>query len=360
MSQVEINDEFNVDNSIDIMDSDSNTIKIVHIYNKSDQYHLTRQVLLDSTITQGTFGFFCHILTKSIEEFNLSYGSIAYLSPVNENEYDLYLNVDKIAFENIVKYVQTGKIEQNDYYQLNNKIIEDMIDLATIFGMPILVTEMRNLLMSDIELNDEFNKFEYVIKYIVKLLSTNGGACNTSNVIINNMVGKIDNSSSIKTDIDNFISLFFETNKSEINNFIRNNRKLCLFIDLIFDIIYLKNNNDQKENISGQYINYTVPVNNHNNINNYNQNLNQNLNQNKNSFTQITPDNLASYLKYYQNANQNINIDQPKLFMNKNLRTPHINNNTERLENINKVNPHGVVMLCDPNELLKLLSQRNH
>ena len=127
-----------------------NTFKIVHLHNKSERYHLTRQVLLDSALTQNTYCFFYHILTKNLDEYNEMYGSFACLIARSGIEADLYLNVHLDALEHIVQYIQTGKLDSEDIYINNWKIIDEIIDLATMFGMPTLVSTMRNLHPSNV------------------------------------------------------------------------------------------------------------------------------------------------------------------------------------------------------------------
>jgi len=59
---------------------------------------------------------------------------------INEIEADLYLNVDSTALECIIKYIQTNKLDRPD-----NKCVNEIIDLATMFGMPELVKQMREM-----------------------------------------------------------------------------------------------------------------------------------------------------------------------------------------------------------------------
>lgn len=122
------------------IDDPSNTFLLVHIHNRSTVYHMTRQTLLDSIITQDTYCFFYHIVAKSATEFNKMYGSFAYLVWKNTIEANLYLNVDSEALEHIIKYIQTGKINVNES---KSKSIDDIIDLATMFGMSNLVAMLR-------------------------------------------------------------------------------------------------------------------------------------------------------------------------------------------------------------------------
>lgn len=121
-----------------------NTFKIVHLENRSDTYHLTRQVLLDSMLMQNTYCFFYHILTKNIDEFNKMYGSFACLIYRNDDEVDLYLNVDSVALHHIINYIQTTKINIDEIKSEQWHIIDEIIDLATMFGMPNLVAVLRN------------------------------------------------------------------------------------------------------------------------------------------------------------------------------------------------------------------------
>lgn len=122
-----------------------NSFKVVHLANQTANYHLTRQVLLDSMLTQDTYCFFYHILTKPVDEFNDLYGSFACLIPRSDIEADLYLNVDNDALRHIVKYIQTTKIDIDDICKKNTKTIDEIIDLATMFGMPHLVLILRNV-----------------------------------------------------------------------------------------------------------------------------------------------------------------------------------------------------------------------
>jgi len=117
------------------MDSYPNDFRIVHIYNQSSTYHLTRQVLLDSALTQDTFTFFYHILAMDISDFNEKYGSFAYIIERNISEADLYLNVNRDALHHIVNFIQTNKIAK----MIDANMVEEIIDLATIFAMPNLV-----------------------------------------------------------------------------------------------------------------------------------------------------------------------------------------------------------------------------
>ena len=156
-------EQFDLTQSID---EPANNFKVVHLYNKSDKYHLTRQVLLDSSITQATYCFFYHILDRTIHEFNETYASFACLIERNTVEADLYLNVDSEALSHIIKYIQTGKMDEKQIYNNNHKTVDEMTDLAIMFGMPTLVSKLRILSPSDEHINEVFN----VIKSSVNIL----------------------------------------------------------------------------------------------------------------------------------------------------------------------------------------------
>lgn len=138
----DIEEQFDI---ISESDEPENEFKIVHLHNGSDVYHLTRQVLLDSVLTQDTYCFFYHILTRSDNEFNNMYGSFACLLIRNIYEADLYLNVNSDALYYIIKYIQTNKIN-DDIIGCDDKICCELIDLAIMFGMSNLTAMLRNIL----------------------------------------------------------------------------------------------------------------------------------------------------------------------------------------------------------------------
>lgn len=121
-----------------------NSYKIIHIYNKNEKYHLTRQVLADSMLTQNTFCFFYHILTLDENEFNTTYGSFAFLIGRNAFEADMYLNVDSNSLFHIIHYVQTNKINCQEISMRSPFAIQELDDLASMLGMPNLVIILRN------------------------------------------------------------------------------------------------------------------------------------------------------------------------------------------------------------------------
>ncbi|XWV26098.1 hypothetical protein QJ857_gp0982 [Tupanvirus soda lake] len=151
------------------IDQPMNPYKIIHLYNKSNVYHLTRQVLLDSRLTQDTYCFFYHILAKNMDEFNEIYGSFACLINRNRAEADLYLNVDSESLEHIIKYIQTGKLDAKNIYSNNWKIIDEIIDLATMFGMPTLVSMMRNLHPNDEDINFQIQYIKQIANILIKI-----------------------------------------------------------------------------------------------------------------------------------------------------------------------------------------------
>lgn len=150
------------------MEEPVNAFKVVHVYNKSSAYHLTRQVLLDSALTQNTYCFFYHILSKNIEDFNEMYGSFACLFYRNEYEADLYLNTEKDALAHIIKYVQTGKINGEKIYSQNWRMIDEIIDLATMFGMPNLVSMLRSLHPTEEKIQQSLGSIKMVGHTLIK------------------------------------------------------------------------------------------------------------------------------------------------------------------------------------------------
>jgi hypothetical protein len=215
------------------IDEPMNAFRIVHFHNRSDKYHLTRQVLLDSVLTQNTYCFFYHILTKNINEFNELYGSFAYLVP-NDNiiEADLYLNVDPQALTHIIKYIQTGKINGRDIYETDWRIIDEIIDLATMFGMPNLVAMLRNLHPIDAEIDSTINYIKCCITYLIHLYKHNLG----EEYPDAEYLGMLD--IFLETNRDNIIDSYVKKNMFHFDSFV--NRLAPLFINIFVAPLFRK------------------------------------------------------------------------------------------------------------------------
>lgn len=124
------------------VDQPINGFKIVHIYNMSDVFHLTRQVLLDTKLIQESDCFFYEILTRETDDFNDLY-HFSCLIARNYIEADLYLNVDREALNYIISYIQTNSIDIQVIYT-NSKLFSKIIDLSSMFVMPTLVSMLKN------------------------------------------------------------------------------------------------------------------------------------------------------------------------------------------------------------------------
>lgn len=194
---------------INPLDVPYNTYRVVHLYNKCETYHLTREILLNSRITQDTYCFFYRILSREVEEFNDEYGSFACIISRNEDEADLYLNADSDALYHIVKYIQTGKIDGKNIYAKNYKTIDEIIDLATMLGMPVLVSMLRDLHPSEEEIESIIN-------------DAKTGFITTLHTL--NWHSKHQGYDCIIQDVDgwsNIISNFFESHRSVVDSFIK-------------------------------------------------------------------------------------------------------------------------------------------
>ena len=140
----------------------TNSFAVVHLHNRNCVYHLTRRVLIDSELTQNKYSIFKHVITMNVNEFNNTYGSFACLLDRSVREADLYLNVDPEAIDHIIQYMQSGRISRKIVYEDNTKIINKIINLATMFGMPSLVSAMKNLLSSTDNKNDMIDIFSEI------------------------------------------------------------------------------------------------------------------------------------------------------------------------------------------------------
>lgn len=184
------------------MEEQINFFKIVHVNNKSKIYHITQQVLLNAIVKDSTYSLFYHILTKEVDDFNYFYGSFACLIVRNSYEADLYLNVNNKALKYIIEYVQTGQINSNAIYLKNCKLIDEIINLATIFGFPDIVSELRNVKPSPEYIDrrlEELKKLSLSFYLLIKYF--NGSSIEYDN-----------NTTKIQELIDNF----FQENRNEI------------------------------------------------------------------------------------------------------------------------------------------------
>lgn len=198
-----------------------NPYKIVHIHNKSNTYHLTRQMLLDSamqiSLTQNTYSFFYHILSKDTSDFNNTYGSFAYIdsnldsdSSTRTYHANLYVNVDATALDCIIEYVQKRTINKkiNTFDDINQ-----LVDLATMFAMPDLVEQLRKKIPSE----SYICATELLFKRIAKLICV--GILHKNNIVYPE--DKIDST------IDNFFSQNTDLFSTYIIN-LYNNEQLWL------------------------------------------------------------------------------------------------------------------------------------
>lgn len=232
------------------IDEPMNSFIVVHVYNRSEVYHLTRQVLLDSTLTQSTNQIFYHILTKNSDEFNVIYGSFACLIERNNYESDLYLNVDSEALEHIIKYVQTSKLEGELIYAKNWRTINEIIDLATMFGMPVLVSSMRLLHPNDEKINIELQLLTETAGCLLQLYKyyvNESFDINEGYIVVDKFIRE-----NKKEIIDNYIKPNMH-NKPFINKFL-----ILLLYLFISPLLQNKNNNSinmSMQSINEQYIN---------------------------------------------------------------------------------------------------------
>lgn len=116
-----------------------NAFGVIHIHNQSRTYHLTFRAIHDVKLLESNYNFFYHLIYNSIEVFNDTYESFAYLIYRNPAEQDLYLNVDISALHTIVHYIQTNKLPLS----LTHADYNELLDLATIFNMTKLISQLR-------------------------------------------------------------------------------------------------------------------------------------------------------------------------------------------------------------------------
>ena len=136
-----------------------NIYKVVHIYNKNQVYHINRQILLDSFFIEDEYNYFYNIIYDDISDFNKKYKNFSCLIFKSKYEADIYLNVKSHALKYIISYLQTGKINEKLIDTLENKKLQEIIDLAKMLGMSKIVDKIN---MFNIENRDVIiNKINY-------------------------------------------------------------------------------------------------------------------------------------------------------------------------------------------------------
>lgn len=134
------------------IDDPTNGYLVVHLHNKGQKFHLTRQALLDTGLTHK-FNFFYNILAKTCEEFNSMYGNFACLIERTQYEADVYMNVSLFALPFTIEYIQKDSIDfySHHFYEQKsmpskdgpNTFFSDILDLATMLGLPLLVEKIN-------------------------------------------------------------------------------------------------------------------------------------------------------------------------------------------------------------------------
>lgn len=132
-----------------------NDFKVLHIYNSNDQFHLPRQILVDSSLTGDAENIFYNSVALTTQSFNSSYSSLACLINRNTIEADMYMNVNPSSLRYIINYIQTGKLELMDECLSDDFLLSKTKDLANMFGMPKLLEKLENI-QSPNKIFDEF------------------------------------------------------------------------------------------------------------------------------------------------------------------------------------------------------------
>jgi hypothetical protein len=151
-------------------DPQNNTFGIVHLNNENYTCHLTSTLLQNSALREDNCCFFYQILALSVEEFNKKYSSFAFLS-IKKGEAYLYMNVAQNHFYNILVYLRSFDIKLRDFtgnnhycmskdeYDYYSNIMVGTMDLATLLGMPTLVSLVRDII-SEYEKYNPTNIFD--------------------------------------------------------------------------------------------------------------------------------------------------------------------------------------------------------
>lgn len=124
-------------------------------------FNLTRQVLMDSVNDNKQYTFFFDILTMYPDDFNTKYDRHAYFQNVKYGTAHILLNVNLPAFSRLIEYLITGTEEYKNTYcnyfnqnspnikeqmarfEMERSLVNNLIDLGSIFGMDKFTTMNR-------------------------------------------------------------------------------------------------------------------------------------------------------------------------------------------------------------------------
>ena len=132
------------------MEENSGQLQIIHVMNRNDTFHLTRQTILDSScvvedasFSQEIYTLFYHAISLEPHEFNSKYKSFAYIKHKGP-EAKLYLNAEIIPFQMIMEYIQTKRIDERKLI-FDSDLTTRLIDLADVLGMTHLMQILRSI-----------------------------------------------------------------------------------------------------------------------------------------------------------------------------------------------------------------------
>jgi hypothetical protein len=128
------------------LDDVVNSYGMVCYRNRNDRYYLTYRILSNSGQTEGNSSFFYQALTQDVSSFNENFADFAWISPPNDTVRDfpiVYLDIDSDALRSIIEYLQTGNVDH--FRSQNTEQLVNLIDIATLFGMPELIKQLREL-----------------------------------------------------------------------------------------------------------------------------------------------------------------------------------------------------------------------
>ena len=139
--------------------------EIAHIHNRSNTYHITRQVMLNNIDC-----FFYHILTLGSSSFNAIYNTFACMIAKSSVEVDVYMNVNCNELDYIIEYIQTNKINMATKHDLN--FIKNMVDLTIILKIQKLTEELKKCLPQKETVEEHKNRAQLLYNKLQLLVQT--------------------------------------------------------------------------------------------------------------------------------------------------------------------------------------------
>lgn len=183
--------------------------EVVHLHNKSKQYHLTKRLLFRSMELEGGLCFFSpYFYLHQPSFFHSFFGSFATLINKNAKEIDVYLNEDEDALNYIIEYIQNHQLDPKSIYTNSWETFNKTIILSRRMRLCHLTEALSSIKPREKEIEKRFNLWKNSIECLCYLADSS--ICRKFNI-------KLDHTR-LNSNLEKFFQRYHD---SFIDNFIK-------------------------------------------------------------------------------------------------------------------------------------------